>query len=412
MMRSITIVASLAALAVASPARADHQLNGVNMNGVNMNGVNMNGVNMNGVNMNGVNMNGVTLGNISADASLDGNLLSVNIIDVASSCAHSQLATGAALPGWCSPCAQAVENVLPYCGSWGWDAACVQQAQVSCRPSGAALVGATFSATMNDGTPVQLYLSGVRSAPLHFKGISRVAAAPEAGIIRFGSDVNLYTFSYRRLPRSRFGRPSPWYPLCDNTDRDGLYNMAVAVPGTWADCSGPGCGGRISAAGFALSCTDKGAIAKCIERMGYKPWKTATTCDRQGNCHDVSLEPYLEACVRMVRADYCGDGTPHTQDGTAIDVYDNVSLESRDTTIDWFPEALWTPAGAACMSNYRIIDPSTGAPFGDIINSSSCYHHPYVSESSNIMCGLPDAVSYYPGTYGGMIGDRSSMAGE
>ncbi|MGZ3425741.1 MAG: ADYC domain-containing protein [Polyangia bacterium] len=383
-MRIRTVLASLVFVATALPARADHQFNGVQMNGVQM--------------------SGVTLGNITAEAHLEGDLLVVSMIDVASSCSHSQLQAGGALPASCSPCAQAVDAALSYCGSWMWDASCVSKAQLVCKLSGAQLVGSIFNATLNDGSPVWLKLDGVQNAPAPIPRVNAVAPRPA---LRFGSDVYWYTFTWKRVPRG-FSRFSRWAPICDNYDRDGYYNLAIAAPGTWGDCQGPGCGGRISPYGFVLSCRDKGAIAKCIDRMGYKPWRTATACDRNGNCSDVSLEPFLESCVRMVRADYCGDGVAHTQDGTDIDVYDGVGLQSRDSSVDWRPEALWTPAGAACMTGYRIIDPATGAPYGDVIQGD-CYHKPFTSESSGPMCALPTATTW-PGTFGGIIGDRSSRA--
>jgi hypothetical protein len=396
--------------------------------------------------MNGVNMSGVTLGGISADAKLEGDLLTVSLIDVASSCSHSQLQSGVALPASCSPCAQAVDAALSYCGLWTWDATCVQKAQSVCKLSGAQLVGTIFNATMNDGTPILLKLDGVQNAPAKlppFGAVTRTiarnsasveaadtaeaaalsadgaalsvdaaaAAVPSAvNVFRFGSDVYWYTFTWKRT--GRWFIRSRWVPLCDNVDRDGYYNLAIAAPGTWGDCpagtSGPQCGGRLSGDGFVLSCRDKGAIAKCIDRMGYKPWRTANACDRHGTCKDVSLAPYLESCVRMVRADYCGDGVAHTQDNTEIDVYDGVGLQSRDPNVSWWTEAMWAPAGAACMTGYRIVDPVTGTPYGDSI-LGSCYHKPYGSEWSGGVCAAPTAATW-PGTYGGIIGDRSSRA--
>jgi hypothetical protein len=434
-MRTRSLLASvLVVAAAATSARADHQFNGVNMNGVNMNGVNMNGVNMNGVNMNGVNMSGVTLGAIKANATLEGDLLTVSLIDVASSCSHSQVQAGVALPASCSPCAQAVDAALPYCSTWYWDTGCVAKAQSVCKPSGAQLVGSIFSAKMNDGTAVWLRLDAVENKPGSIPRVpvvartfarnastvdepaaesvaESVAAAVPGAVLRFGSDVYWYTFSWAPVPRGIF-RVLRWAPLCDNVDRDGRYNLAIAAPGTWGDCpagtSGPQCGGRLSSDGFVLSCRDKGAIAKCIDRMGYKPWATANACDHNGTCRDVSLEPYLESCVRMVRADYCGDGVAHTQDNTEIDVYDGVGKQSRDPNVSWWPEALWSKDGAACMTGYRIIDPVTGAPYGDVIQQS-CYHKPFQTEWSGPTCAGPNATTW-PGTFGGIIGDRSSKA--
>src|SRR6516162_8089624 len=60
---------------------------------------------------------------------------------------------------------------------------------------------------------------------------------------------------------------------------------------------------------FELTCT-AGAQGKCV-RFGYFPWAGPE-----------ALALY-NACVRMMRADYCGSGEPHTRAGTPIEIYDN-----------------------------------------------------------------------------------------
>src|SRR5262249_34597328 len=64
---------------------------------------------------------------------------------------------------------------------------------------------------------------------------------------------------------------------------------------------------------FELVCT-AGAPGKCV-RFGYPPWTGETM-----------LATY-NACVRMVRADYCGAGEGTTRNGTLIDYYDAVDIE-------------------------------------------------------------------------------------
>ena len=56
---------------------------------------------------------------------------------------------------------------------------------------------------------------------------------------------------------------------------------------------------------FSVTCTS-GVIGKCV-RAGYKPWKTAA----DGR----PMWDYHQACTRLIRADYCGDGRTHTRDG-------------------------------------------------------------------------------------------------
>ncbi len=137
---------------------------------------------------------------------------------------------------------------------------------------------------------------------------------------------------------------SGWEPLFTEDDDvtpshvipvAGEWNTAESALGTpqggaWSD------GGRITfaARGFAL--------AKCVE-MGYA-----------GDRH--------RACVRMLRADYCGDGNSWTANGTLLNVYDNAGIQSRDTAAKWRFEAEWGPHGALCVETYRIEYSSANAP--------------------------------------------------
>jgi hypothetical protein len=94
-----------------------------------------------------------------------------------------------------------------------------------------------------------------------------------------------------------------------------------------------------SATVITFACTN-GALGKCA-RYGYKPWKTV---------HGISLADYHQACVHMVPADYCGDGRPHTREGTQIDVYDRLGIQKREPAADMTFEAAWSPHGAVYVS--------------------------------------------------------------
>jgi len=98
--------------------------------------------------------------------------------------------------------------------------------------------------------------------------------------------------------------------------------------------------------GFTVTCAS-GAVGKCV-RFGYKPWLEA-----QG----VSLWDYHQSCVRMVTADYGGDGVGHTRDGTVIDPFDRLGiqrpeLDPRGRALEF--EAAWGPEGAICVRRTRI----------------------------------------------------------
>lgn len=97
---------------------------------------------------------------------------------------------------------------------------------------------------------------------------------------------------------------------------------------------------------FSISCLS-GVEAKCL-RWGYLPWRAAP---RGGQ----PLAPYFETCLRLARADYCGDGQPTTREGTAIDAYDEVGVMQRTPGLPEFRfEAGWTPDGAVCAHHARI----------------------------------------------------------
>lgn len=88
---------------------------------------------------------------------------------------------------------------------------------------------------------------------------------------------------------------------------------------------------------FTVSC-NTGVLAKCIVD-GYKPW-----------VH----RDYHQTCVRMLRADYCGDGVAHTKDGTPVEIVDKLGIqlpEPNPTGMTF--EGAWGPSGALCVNHPR-----------------------------------------------------------
>jgi hypothetical protein len=138
-------------------------------------------------------------------------------------------------------------------------------------------------------------------------------------------------------------------PLCEHSVDGGHW--AFPLRGQW-DRNGR----RISDEGFTLTCAAD-AQGKCV-RFGYKPWKI----DPSG----VSLADYHQACIRMVRADYCGNkGT--TRDGMLIDFYDRLGIQERTNTTDndTLPfEAAWNAEGALCVAHTRVPEHMTIARLG------------------------------------------------
>jgi hypothetical protein len=193
----------------------------------------------------------------------------------------------------------------------------------SCGPdAGAAtggVVGTVLQGTSSDGKPLEVTVCGAEPAPedpsmvwYHIEAWNPVAQEWENPCVATGS-----------VPDPR----------------------ALAVGGVW-DASGAHheVPGRLT-----LAC-ESGVISKCI-RWGYKPWAS----------HDGhSLAELHQACTRMARADYCGNGRTHTHDGTIIDMYDRLGLlaQTKEVSADWDPsrasfEAAWETDGATCLSHTR-----------------------------------------------------------
>jgi ADYC domain len=102
-------------------------------------------------------------------------------------------------------------------------------------------------------------------------------------------------------------------------------------------------GRHVDAPGRLLVTCTGGAEGKCV-RFGHKPWGRAPD--------GTPLAPYYQACVRLVRADYCGDGVGHTRDGTPVDLFDRVGVQADGMTL----EAAFGPGGAACVRHARLPD--------------------------------------------------------
>jgi len=175
--------------------------------------------------------------------------------------------------------------------------------------------GATMNGVLSDGSPLTLRIDAAVTL-----------AGPNA-------DVWVYDVKYALNDGS-------WSPLCNG-------NTAVALSGTWNYASGvAGGGGWIAGPDVTFGCRGT-ALAKCVE-LGYKPWQTVG---------GKSLRDYHQACTRMIRADYCGDGTANTFDGWQLNVFDNLNIQTRAPGLDsWGFEARWAPSGALCMSSYRALD--------------------------------------------------------
>lgn len=197
--------------------------------------------------------------------------------------------------------------------------------------------GTTFHITLDDGQvmaqdqlPGTVLVIGDGSGQQRRVRIDAVEADPKDPT----GEVMLYAFSEQDSANGEWRNlcdPDPagrrlGFPLAGAFTPDGQY---VTTPGR-----------------FFVTCTS-GAEGKCV-RFGYKPWRQTPTAG--------SLAPHYQACVRMVRADYCGDGVGHTRNGTLIDLFDRIGIQADETAPGMSFEAAWGPEGAVCVRHTRLPD--------------------------------------------------------
>jgi hypothetical protein len=179
--------------------------------------------------------------------------------------------------------------------------------------SGAGFVGARMTGTLTSGASVALRVDSAQAL-----------AAPS-------TDVWAYGVSYQ------LAGTTTWSPMCGSST-----TLAIPLSGTWNLGSGVVGGGSWTASStrFTFGCRGA-ALAKCVE-LGYRPWKSV---------NGVSLRNYHQACTRLIRADYCGNGKSWTANGTAINVYDRLNIQTD--AANYPTDAEWTPAGARCINLAR-----------------------------------------------------------
>jgi hypothetical protein len=195
---------------------------------------------------------------------------------------------------------------------------------------GTALVGAHFLAQARNTA-----VSPPATAVIQYR-----VAAIQPELAQYDPTATGHTFLYTL--EQWVDDTASWQPAC-LADTDGRH-VAIPLAALWDEH-----GDRsTSSAMFTFGCTT-GVIAKCY-RWGYRPWVTGYG----------DLTAMHWACTRMARADYCGDGVPHTHDGTLINMWDTLpspgpiqrrvdSLQSAGMVF----EAGWDTGGAVCLSRAR-----------------------------------------------------------
>jgi hypothetical protein len=160
-----------------------------------------------------------------------------------------------------------------------------------------------------------------------------------------------------------FERNGNWYSICHNSSGP---LPAMPLEGVWNHDFGAADGGSHTAdpTRFTFACTRVGTLAKCVA-AGYLPWVP-------------QLAQHHQACVRMIRADYCGNGISHTTTGHLVNLYDGLGIQ-----VDTNPfrvEAEWDANGARCVTNAHraplnadlsCVDSTLAASCGDLSHFDS-----------------------------------------
>jgi len=146
--------------------------------------------------------------------------------------------------------------------------------------------------------------------------------------------------------------------MCGHGKDDTKPNGVIMVKGFW-DGRGkwsPGAPGTVT-----LSCA-AGAVNGQLPRFDG----AITSCIALGYYPEPNHDQFL-ACIRAVRADYCGDGQPRTLAGTLLEVHDpDVNPMTGDMCGDFNlqSEATWSPDGAVCVYHDRWTGQGMGAADG------------------------------------------------
>ena len=180
--------------------------------------------------------------------------------------------------------------------------------------SGMDFLGMHFIGTLADGTDLTLRVDAITQ----------------------GTGTNQDIWSYRVSYQHTLD--GQWYPICTNAD--GSPANAIPLENRWDHRQGVAGGGNkiYDATAFTFAC-EGAALAKCVQ-FGYAPWRSV---------NGVSLDQHHQSCTRMVRADFCGDGTSYTVEGNWVNLHDAMGIQAD--TEAWVPEAEWTTDGASCFSS-------------------------------------------------------------
>jgi len=138
------------------------------------------------------------------------------------------------------------------------------------------------------------------------------------------------------------------YEWICGTDTGGNPIAAIPIQKSYLLTTGSEAG---DASRFSMTCVNA-ALGKCV-MFGYQVYNQSYQETYSGTTRTRDLGLSHQSCQRLVRADYCGNGVPHTANGTPIDVYDTYGIMTPDNLAGNTLEADWRPDGAHCIQHTR-----------------------------------------------------------
>lgn len=176
--------------------------------------------------------------------------------------------------------------------------------------------------------------------PIWYRIVSMAHDTSRNSMLGFADnlDIQLFELQYTLEDPSA---PAPGQSLWHNPCGAGARGLFVA--GRWRT------DGSYIPGGSSFSCLG-GAIGKCVRDFGYKPWKSLPTADGRS----MTLAPLHRACVRAVRADYCGNGETHTRTGEEVEIFDIYDFNVRTHGLPLMPEAAFDEHGATWVQRVRV----------------------------------------------------------
>jgi hypothetical protein len=159
-----------------------------------------------------------------------------------------------------------------------------------------------------------------------------------------GEPVAAYALVYADLAQPLLQRS-----ICKGTLIDPLEAAVVVLAGERYDLdSKTVIGGQNG--WITLACA--GSAAAKMALLGYGPH-----AELEGGAAPASIDE-RQATLKMITADYCGDGHSYTVDGTLLDWENQSGTVTPDPNAELGPsEAIWTADGALCLDTPRVVDP-------------------------------------------------------